>query len=165
MSSRSVRKFKETNEIRSLLFKRIQSHRYTPIALIATAILLAACVHVWQRVVVIRLVREVSIMQREHAELVDDAQKVQSKIAALSMSARVESYAVDSLGLRPVAPDQLYTLVPEASGEIRGDELATVMSSIRRVAEYLPVLSETRAEARELQPLKFESRSDGGDSL
>jgi cell division protein FtsL len=164
MQIRSVRKFKETVEIRSQLLTRLQSHRYFPVALIVTLILVAACVHVWQRVMVISLVREVSLLEKENRGLVDDTHKVQSQIAALSMSARIERYAADTLGLKRVDADRLFTLVPEAVNTVPADELATMLSSIKRVAQYLPALSQTQAGAQELQPIKFEPDEPGEET-
>jgi cell division protein FtsL len=162
MKQRSVRNFKETLEMRSQLFKRLQGHRYFPMALIVAVVLGAACVHVWQRVMVIGLVKEVSQLEKENRRLVDDTQKVQTDIAALSMSARIERYATDSLRMRPVPVDRLYTLVPEASRRAPSDDLATMLSSIKRVAKYLPVLTEAQAGASELQPIKFEPELETG---
>lgn len=164
MKARSIRNFKETLEMRSQLFKRLQRHRYFPIALIAAVILAASCLHVWQRVMVIGLVKEVSHLQKENRRLVDDTQKVQSEIASLCMSARIENYAADSLGMSSVPVDHLYTLVPEASRRVPTDELATMLSSIKRVAEYLPVLTEAQAGAAELRPIKFEPEIEQGGS-
>ncbi len=151
-----VRKFKETLEIRSGVFVRLKSHRYFPVTIIVALVLVASVIHVWQRVVVRNLVIEVSALGKENRSLVDDAHKIQSRITALSMTARIEGYAMDSLGLKRVSADQLFTLVPEEHTPVATDELATILFSIKRVAEYLPVLSPNQAGASQLQPLKFE---------
>ena len=163
MKARSVRNFKETLEMRSQLLKRLQRHRYFPVALIVSILLAAACIHVWQRVMVIGLVKEVGQLQKENRKLVDDTQKTQSEIASLSMSSRIERYAEDSLGLRPVPVDHLYTLVPEASRTAPSDELSTMLSSIKRVARYLPVITEAQAGVSELRPIKFEVDPEEGE--
>ena len=59
-------------------------------------------------------------------------------------------------------PDRLYTLIPESAGGSTSDGLSTVISSIRRVAERLPVLTEAQAAAQELRPIKFETSDSGG---
>jgi len=162
MRAHSVRNFKETLEMRSQLLKRLQGHRYFPMAIIVAVVLAAACVHVWQRVMVIGLVKEVSQLQKENRGLVDDTQKIQSHIASLCMSGRIERYAADSLGMHAVPVDHLYTLVPEASRSAPSNDLATMLSSIKRVARYLPVLTEAQAGAAELQPIKFEPETETG---
>lgn len=154
--ARSVRKFKETIEFRSLPFNRLRSHRYFPATVLALVILAAACIHIWQRVVVISLVKEVSALQKENRGLVDAGHKVQTDVAALCMATRIERYALDTLGLKRVSPDSIYTLVPRSVGELSSDELTTMMSSIRRVAEYLPVLTDANAAAKKLEPIRFE---------
>jgi len=127
--------------------------------MIFVVILLTACIHVWQRVVVIGLVKDVSALQKESHRYVDEVHKVHSEIASLSMAARIESYAADSLGLQRATPDRIYTLVPKVSDGATADQFATMLSSIRRVADYLPVLNQAQAETQELQPIKFESSS------
>ncbi|MBD3257265.1 hypothetical protein GF377_02440 [candidate division GN15 bacterium] len=159
----AVRQFAETIRMRSAPLKRLQAHRYFPVVLIAVAVLSAACIHVWQRVVVIGLVHEVALLQQEQRALVDDVEKVQSDLARLSMSSRIELYAADSLGMHRVTPNRLYTLVPGSAKEARGDEFATMLSSIKRVADYLPALTETQAGASELKPIRIEPTDEEGE--
>ncbi len=158
-----VRKFKETVDIRSLALKRLRSHRYFPIAMIVLAILTVACLHVWQRVHVIGLVQEVAELQEENRELIDCVNKTHHDIAALSMASRIEKYAVDSLGLQMATADRLYTLMRRRDVDAAQDEFAAIVSSIERVARYLPVLSENQVNAGELKPIKFDSSGTGGD--
>ncbi len=127
---------------------------------IALALLAAACVHVWQRVMVIELAKEVATLRGENRSLVDDTRKLRSEIVALSMATRIERYAVDSLGLQPVTADRLLTLVKESEKDIPYDELTVMFSSIKRIADYLPVLTEAEATARDLRPIKFDTVSN-----
>ena len=154
--ARSVRKFKETVDLRSLPLQRLKSHRYFPVAAIAALVLVAACIHVWQRVVVISLVKEISVLQKENRRLVDDAHKVRSEIASLSRPTRIERYAIDSLGLQRVAADQIITLIPGSDAREAGDELAAMISSIGRITDYLPVMTEAQAKEQELRPINLE---------
>jgi cell division protein FtsL len=161
--SGAVRKFKETVDIQSLLLKRLRSHHYFPIAVVVGALLTVACIHVWQRVHVIKLVAQVGELRRTNRELVDHAYKMHNDIAALSMATRIELYAADTLGMQPVAADRLFTLVRERDKEVPPDELATILSAIKRVAHYFPVLSENYANAGELMPIRFDSTRQKGD--
>lgn len=156
--ARSVRKFKETVEFRAHPLQRLKSNRYFPFAVMAVMLMAAACVHVWQRVVVISLVQEVSVLEKENQGLVDDAHKIQTEITALSMAGRIERFAVDSLGLQRVQPDHLFAVAEDEKQEKRtSDDFAAIMSSIKRVAEYLPEVSEVRAESQELEPIRFDT--------
>ncbi len=157
MKPRTLRSYNETVEMRSMPLKRLRSHRYFPIAVIAVLLTAAACVHVWQRVVVLSLVKEVSLLEKENRGLVDDGHKVQSEITGLSMTTRIEKYAVDSLGLQRIQPSDSYVLEPWEKEVKSPDELAAMITSIRRVAEYLPERTEARATAQELQPIRFDT--------
>jgi cell division protein FtsL len=158
--ARSVRKFTETVELRSLLLKRLKSHRHFPAVVITAVILTCACIHIWQRVVVMSLVTEVTALEKENMALIDDTHKVQTDLAALTMASRIERYAMDTLGLQRIRPDRLYTLVPETPGELAADRFATMISSIRRVADFIPVVTEAQGAAQELQPITFGTDSD-----
>ena len=158
MKARSLRKYKETVEIRALPFNRLRSHRYFPIAVMAVLITGAACIHVWQRVVVLSLVKEVAALEKENRGLVDDAHKVQTEIAALSMATRIERFAIDSLGLQRIQPNGLYTMAPLDDEAMESpDEFAAMISSIKRVVDRLPERTEARAAAQELEPIRFDS--------
>ena len=112
---RTIRNFKETIEMQSSLLNRFRSSRYIPIALLVAAFLTAAVVHIWQRVRVLDMVHEVSLLQQENEELADEVRKVYSDIARLTMASRIEKYAADKLGLQPVDPQAMFTLVPDGA--------------------------------------------------
>jgi len=156
--ARSVRRFKETVEMRTGVFQRIRSHRFVSVGVVALTLLVAACLHIWQRVIVIELAKDVASLKVENRSLVDDVKKVRSDIVALSTVTRLEKYAVDSLDLQPVAADRLFTLVRKSEKTIPADELKAMFSSIKRVADYFPVISDAHASAgMELRPIKFDT--------
>jgi cell division protein FtsL len=161
--ARSVRKFKETVELRSTLLQRLRSHRFVPVVAISIALLGAACLHVWQRVMVIELAKDTASLRQTNRNLVDDVKKLQSDIAALSMPSRIESYAADTLGMQRVDAERLFTLVTTSEKERPSDELVVMFSTIRRVADYLPVKTEAEASSRDLKPIRFD-RDEEGDS-
>lgn len=159
--ARSIRKFKETVEMESGLLKRIRSHRHFSTAVMLGILIVVACFHVWQRVHVIRLAQEVGSLREDNAALVDATKKVRSDVAALSMASRIESYASDTLGLKPIMAERLVVLDREqAQTPSKPNELAAMVSSIKRVADYLPVLSEAQAEPAEFRPIKFDSLAE-----
>jgi len=142
-----IRTFKETLEIRSSRLNRLRSHRYFWVGLLATVFLLVCCFHIWQRVKVIQLVKDVSRLKTENAYLVNEAKKIHAEIASLMMASRIERYAADSLGLRMASADRLYTLVERKSGVNRTDDLELVANALSRLARYLPVVTENEARA------------------
>lgn len=163
----SVRKFKETVELQSGLFARIRSHRHFSTGMMLATLILVACVHIWQRVHVIHLVQEVAFLRDENKNLVDETKKVRTDVAALEMASRIQTCATDSLGLQPISADRLYSIdlrMEGATSTDSTDELTTVVSSIKRVADYLPVMTEARAVPPELRRIKFDSLTTTGAS-
>lgn len=153
----TVRSFWETLTMRSSLLRRVRAHRYFPLAVLAVALLLISCVHVWQRFTVLDLVRQVSALEKEHAMLLDNTKKMYGDIAELSASQRIRRYAVDTLGMQPVAVDRLYTLEREQPTLSDPDDLAMLVSAVKRMASYFPVLTEETVAAAELRRVKIDS--------
>lgn len=161
---KAIRKFNETVEMQSSIFNRIKSNRYFPFALLSVFLLMAACIHIWQRVQVLDLVHDVSLLKIENKELVNDLRKVNSEIATLSKVSRIEQYAFDSLGLIKIDAEKLFTLVRPREDKPEVDNIAMVMTAIQRVATYIPSVSETQATAGELKQVIKDSLSRGGES-
>ncbi len=156
----SVRKFKETVEFQQGFLTRIRQHRYFGLAVVSTLLLLVACIHIWQRVQVIHLVQEVDALKAQSALMLDETKKAQMDIAGLTRATRIAVCAAESLGLEPIAADRLFTIQMQSQKPVQRDstdEFAEVMSSIKRVADFMPVMSEASARSNELRPLKFDS--------
>ena len=149
-----VRKFKETVEIRSSVANRLLSHRYFPYAILVTLFLSVCVVHVWQRVRVLELVKDVSRLRAENNDLIDASSKLNIRLAGLSSVGRIERYARDTLGLRPAMTDQLYTLIGREEELPEPDDLATMFQAIERVTRHVPAISLNRATAGEPRRLR-----------
>ncbi len=160
----AVRRFKETIEIRHSVINRLRSHRYFPGTLLIVGLLVASCFHIWQRVKVMGLVTEVSGLQREQSALIDELSRVRSDVASLSMASRVEPYAVDSLGMEPVEADRMFMLVRREAATTEVDQLQQMYSAAKRLADFVPVLSQSRARAGDLKSIKFDDGA-GSDSI
>ena len=162
---KSMRRFSETVQIQSSILNRFRSHRYFPLAMLVVIVLLASCIHIWQRVMVLDLVHKVSCLKIDNASLIDDARKVHSDIAFLSSSARIEQYASDSLGLKTVPAERLYTLIrtrQEISEPV--DDIAVVLAAVKRVAAYIPSVTRANVTAGELPQTTIDSLSKGVDA-
>ena len=153
---KAVRKFKETVEIRSSIINRFRSHRYFSAAVLVCVILAASCFHVWQGVKVMTLVKETARLRSENADLVNNIKKVSSDISSLEMASRILPYGRDSLGLKVVSADRLFTLAPKEARAERRDDLNALTVAIKRVARYMPVVSQTSVHASELRPLDID---------
>ncbi|MBU8932929.1 MAG: cell division protein FtsL [candidate division Zixibacteria bacterium] len=158
-----IRRFSETVKIRSSVFNRLRSHKYFSLSLLITVVLAASCIHIWQRVVVLDLVADVSHLRSENASLIDATRKVHSDITALSSSARIEQYASDSLGLETISAERLYTLVGERRDAPEpSDEMATVLAAVKRVAAHIPSVTRSSASAGELPRTTIDSLTEKG---
>lgn len=153
----TIRKFKETIDIKSSVFNRIKSHRYFSVILLVFVFLSAACFHVWQRVIVVELVKDVALLKKENLELLDSKKKLYSDIAALTTTSRITLYASDTLGLKPVDAEQMLTLVRGEETYTPPDELELMFSAIKRMADYAPVITQTRAQAGGVENLELDS--------
>jgi len=151
-----VRRFKETIEFRTPIWNRLRSHRRFPIALLATAILMACSFHIWQRVRVLSLVTEVKELKQENKELVDAATKLNTEIAGLSMASRLGALAADSLGMESVQADRIFTVPWDDDPADRPDEFSLMLEAIERVSRYVPVITSSDATAKDLKRIKFD---------
>ena len=157
----TVRKFKETVEINSSTLNKLKSHRYFPISVLFCLFLVVACFHVWQRVRVVTLVKEISILKNDSGELLDNKKKLYSELVSLSTLSRIERYAVDTLGLKPIEAERLLTLLREDIVPVQPDELRQMMTAVKRIVEFLPVIEETRAKAGAVEDITIDSTING----
>lgn len=153
----AVRSFWQTINMRSSTVHRLRSHRYFPLAMVAVALLLISCLHIWQRVTVLDLVHEVSKLENEQEMLLDNTKKMYGHVAELSMSHRIRQYAVDTLGMQPVSMDQLYTVERDEPTLSDPDDLAMMITAIKRVVSQLPTIAQENVSAAELQQVKIDS--------
>ncbi len=158
----AVRKFSETTRIRSSWINRIRRHRYFQWAILATVVLMVSGIHIWQRVKVLDLVHEVSLLRKENTMLADDARKVNSEIAALSKASRIQKYASDSLGLVPVPAERLFTLKRSHTEKAQIDDVSLVLSAIRRMTRYLPTVTKDQVAAGQLRNYTIDSLANRG---
>ena len=158
----TVRQFKEMLDIKSSVYNRLRKNRFTPYVLLGVVFLIAACVHIWQRVHVLELVKDVSSLSKEQSTLDDELKKINSDIAVLSMESRIEKYAMDSLGMIPVPADKLYTLVPDEKFSYQKDGFHSMLDAIKRVTDYVPRPSENSALAGEPAMIRIDSADGAG---
>lgn len=160
----AVRKFKETVEIKSSRFNKLRSHRYFAVTVFAVCALLVFCFHVWQRVRVVNLVHEVSLLRQENESLLDSKKKLHSKISRLSTATRIQIYASDSLGLQPVPAEHLRTLMPLRQRQHQPDELQQMITTFQRFADFMPVVEETKAKAGIIEDIEIDSTLNSWDN-
>ena len=156
----AVRKFKETVEINSSTINKLKSHKYFSVSLLFFSFLVASCFYLWQQATVVSLVKDISQLKKENHVLLDSKKKLYSDIASLSTSSRVTQYAVDTLGLRLVEADKMLTLMPRNVIQSQPDKLNQMLTALKRVADFLPVIEETRAKAGAVENITVDSTVD-----
>jgi len=78
--------------------------------MIVGSIILLACLHVWQRVYVMGLVKDVSVLEKENKNLKDLVKKANMEVIELSRLSRIEKIAKEDLGLTRTSSENLFTL-------------------------------------------------------
>jgi len=140
----SVQRYRATGNLKNSLKKRLVSSRSLIPALIVSSIILLACLHIWQRVYVMGLVKEVSVLEKENKNLKDLVKKTRVEIVELSRLSRIEKIAVEELGLTRTSSENLFTLSVNREDK-KSEGLDEVVTSLRKIADNLPVLNETKA--------------------
>jgi cell division protein FtsL len=141
----SLPRYRSTGKLRKSFRKRIiSSPRLIPTLIIVT-IVVFACLHIWQRVYVLGLVQEISIVEKERENLTDLLKKTNSDAAELSRLSRMEPIAIEKLGLGRTSAENLFTLEVKKQ-EITLSGIDNVKNSLKKLADNLPVINETKAD-------------------
>jgi cell division protein FtsL len=141
----SLPRYRSTGKLRKSFRKRIiSSPRLIPTLIIVT-IVVFACLHIWQRVYVLGLVQEISVVEKERENLTDLLKKTNSDAAELSRLSRMEPIAIEKLGLGRTSAENLFTLEVKKQ-EITLSGIDNVKNSLKKLADNLPVINETKAD-------------------
>ncbi len=145
----SVDRYRHTNKLKHSFLRQLVSSRFIVPALVAATLILLPCILVWQNVYVMGLVGEVSSLEQENKTLHDSLKKKRAEIIDLSRLSRIEKIATDQLHMAPVKSENMYTLTVDRSLDVN-DGIDEVVESIKKFADHLPVVSESKAANEEL---------------
>lgn len=140
----SIQRYRATGNLRNSLRKRIVSSKTIIPAIFVGSLILLGCLHVWQRVYVMSLVKNVRLLEKDNRQLRDVLKKTDMDVIDLSRLARIEPIAVDELGLKKTGNENMFTLTLDYSRQER-QGINEVVSSLKKIADNLPILNETRA--------------------
>lgn len=141
----SVERYRATGNIRKSLKKKLVSSRTIIPVLVIGSLIILACLHIWQRVYVMRLVKEVSALETKNKKLTDIVKKANLEILEFSSLSRIEKIASEQLHMSGTRSENIFTLTFKESTP--GPEgLQEVISSLHKIADHLPTLSESNAE-------------------
>jgi hypothetical protein len=140
----SVQRYRATGSLKKTLKKKLVSSRMTIPTLFLGTLILLACLHIWQRVYVMELAREASACESENRYLKDLVKKADMQIVELTRSARIEEFATNEFGLLRTGSENMYTLTLNGAEE-NANGLGEVVTSLKKIADNLPVLNESKA--------------------
>ena len=141
----SVKRYRATDSIRKSLKKKLVSSRTVIPVLVVGSLIILACLHIWQRVYVMHLVKEVTVLEKENKQITDIVKKANLEILEFSSLSRIEKIAGEQLQMSGTRSENIFTLTLKESTP-RPEGLHDVISSLQKVAEYFPTLSESKAE-------------------
>lgn len=143
----SLQRYQSTDKFRKSWSKRlVSSPALIPILFVAVFVLFA-CIHIWQRVYVLGLVKEVGALEKDREVLTDLLKKNNAEIMDLSRVSRVEQIASSDLGMTRTSAENMMTLVIKKPPVVKKQgELDNVVSSLKKLADNLPVINESRAD-------------------
>jgi len=143
----SLQRYQSTDKFRRSWSKKLVSSPALLPILFVVVFVLFACVHIWQRVYVLGLVKEVGGLEKEREVLTDLSKKTNAEIMDLSRVSRVEQIVSRDLGMARTSTENMLTLVVKKSPTIKKQgELDNVVSSLKKLADNLPVINESRAD-------------------
>jgi len=117
--------------------------------LIIAGLIACACLYVWQQLYVMELTCDVKKLRDDNAHLSDMVKKAGSEITEMSSLATIEKRAAEELELTRTTSANLFTVI----GDDRlheTDGLERLFTSLKKVADHLPVISETRAATMDI---------------
>ncbi len=117
--------------------------------LVVAALVLFACTHIWQNVYFLNLSTEVSALKKENNLITDLIKKNQVEINDLCRHSRIEQLALDKFKLRQTASENMFTLVSKRKFS-ETNRFADLLGSFKKVADHFPVITESKAETKEI---------------
>lgn len=145
----SVQRYRATNRLKKALKRQVVSSRYLVPVLILGTLITLACIHIWQSVYVMELVSEVSTLEKENNLLHDKLKKSKAEIVDLTRLNRIDSLAIGTLGMSRINSENLFTFISDQPVS-EPDGLDEVVGSLKKFADNLPVISESRAATGEI---------------
>jgi cell division protein FtsL len=145
----SVARYRATDSLKNSLKRRLVTSRSIIPILFAVSLILLACLHVWQRVYVMGLVQEVSTLRATNNKLGDLIKKKSLKNIDLSRLSRIEKLAYDNFKMATTTAGNSFTLTA-GNRRVNNSGLDEMVESMKKLADNLPVLTESNAETSDI---------------
>lgn len=115
-------------------------------------ILFVALGHVWQRVTVLKITREIKNLSQEVAEVEKKYKYLNVELASLSSVERIESVAMNDLGMFYPKPEKIiYLDDPLIVSPDKQKDTFVLWTEFKKMAKNFPFITEERLEAKEIK--------------
>jgi cell division protein FtsL len=141
----SITRFQATGRFRKSLPKRLIASRAVVPVIVLGALMVFACLHIWQRNYVLELEKQNGQLEGEALRLNDLIKKTNREITDLTRVSRIEQLAFEKFGLQRTSAENIFTIVVEKP-EVKREGLDNVIHSLRKLAGNLPIVTESRAD-------------------
>ncbi len=128
------------------MIRKLISSKVSVPTLFLIVVITFACLYIWQRVYVLDLAKDISNLEREKQTLTDQLRKTNADVAELSRLSRIEPMVADKLGLARTGSGSLFTLQLNKTVEVKREGLDNVLWSLRKLADNMPVITESKAD-------------------
>ncbi len=142
----SVERYRATNKIKHSYARRLISSKISVPALFLFVVIIFACLYIWQRVYVMDLAKDIAQLEKQKQELTDKLRKTNADVAENSRLSRIEPIAAERFGLARTTSGNLFTLEIKKISEPKRAGLDNVVWSLKKLADNLPVLTESKAD-------------------
>ncbi|SYZ72769.1 hypothetical protein TRIP_C20884 [Candidatus Zixiibacteriota bacterium] len=142
----SVERYRATNKLRQSYFRRLISSKVSVPAMFLLVVITFACLYIWQRVYVMDLAKDISQLEKRKQELTDQLRKASADVAEFSRLSKIEPLAAEKFGLTRTTSGNLFTLEVKRNTEPKRAGLDNVVWSLKKLADNLPVLTESKAD-------------------
>jgi cell division protein FtsL len=129
--------------------RRLVASRYLTALFVLSLLLLAACLYIWQRVVALDLINEVSLLEETNRARRDVLMKVETDVAELSRFSRIAKIAEKKFGLKQIQPENLYAVRFGEESPGQGG-MSQMWNTLRLSLRNAPSLESSTAAASEV---------------
>ena len=147
--SRSRNNSRPVSKVRKSLIEKYLSREKLIPAAIVLSLILFACAHVWKQVHFLDVSVEVRALEIENETLCDLLKKREAEITEMTRLSVIETLASEKINLKKTATENLFTLIRDESFR-ETDGIESLVLALKKVADNLPVITETRAENKDV---------------
>ncbi len=129
--------------------RRMVASRSLTALFVLSLLMVAACLYIWQRVVALDLINEVSQLEDTNRTRRDVLMKVETDVAELARFSRIAKLAEKEFGLKQIQSQNLYAVRFGEESPGQGG-ISQMWSTLRRSLKNAPSIESSTASASEI---------------